>query len=109
VTIANAARISSIVRFLNARRDGWHELNSSMFAVSGGMKLLNVQGGEISYISIGPGGMIQTRPDTTSTEHGFFEQLGLARTPQPVDARRDEAVLCKLLGTEAAAIACHFQ
>ncbi len=104
--IKDPKRVASIVNYLNMRRDKWEDLYGRTFALSGGMALIDSHQRVVAWVSIGPGGMVQHRPDLTYEEGGQRSELQLARFPSSDDAKKDQLALCELLGAKSSQILC---
>jgi hypothetical protein len=90
VVIHDRARLSQIVRFINARSGGWYDPQDDLFGVGIGLEFLDSRGRTLGLAGIGVGGMYQARgPKDTDT---------FARTEPTLQMEPDALELCRLLG-----------
>lgn len=98
-TITDPQRIAAIVAFLNARRDDWQDGFHPM-AVGGSLALYDAQHKQLGIVSIGPSGMMQTRPDLSYwwSPRSHPRALQVVRATEFAQAYKDYAALCGIVG-----------
>ncbi len=91
--ITNRAQVSSIVAFLNARRDRWFDPGPLVLDETGGLSLRGP--GNWVELYFGRNGMSQRRKGMTYTDSVKTRDFVVVRTEE---SENDHATLCHLLG-----------